>query len=114
MIASQALIVVPSMISGSGKEETLSATQSETAVQRKGKPCKLVDGTTVPIGTIAYRFDVLPDNVVQHGIAGSHLNLYKANQNPKNGQCFWQPNGTVPPPPKSDWIDIKPFDNSGN
>jgi RHS repeat-associated protein len=74
-------------------------------------PCRLKDGTIVAVGAIAYRFDKLPSSVIQHGIAGSHLNLYKANQNPNNCQCFWQPVGAVPPPPQPNWIPIQPFAN---
>ncbi len=75
-------------------------------------PCKLVDGTIVPIGTIGYRpEDTPPDGKVEHGISGPHLNLYKANQNPNNCQCFWQPIGAVPPPPQPNWIPIQPFAN---
>ncbi|HEX2253727.1 MAG TPA: RHS repeat-associated core domain-containing protein, partial [Thermoanaerobaculia bacterium] len=70
-------------------------------------PCKLTDGTVVPIGQIAYRYDA-PARP-QHGIEGPHYNLYVANQNPKNCQCFWQSVGAVPPPPEPGWIPIQPF-----
>jgi RHS repeat-associated protein len=73
------------------------------------QPCKLIDGTIVPLGTIAYRWD--SPSKPQHGIVGEHLNLYKANQNPNNCRCFWQGIGTVPPPPQSGWIPIQPFAN---
>lgn len=55
----------------------------------------------VPLGTIAYRFDILPPDVIQHGIKGSHLNLYVANQSPPQagGRCFWNRSDTVAPPP---------------
>jgi RHS repeat-associated protein len=79
--------------------------------KKKCPPCILVDGTIVPLGTIACRSDILPLDRVQHGIPGSHLNLYKANQNPNNCRCFWQPSGTVPPPPQPGWIPIQPFMN---
>ncbi|HEX2644891.1 MAG TPA: RHS domain-containing protein, partial [Thermoanaerobaculia bacterium] len=72
-------------------------------------PCKLADGTIVPVGTVGYRYDRLPAEKIQHGIAGDHLNLYKANQNPFNCQCFWQKLGTIPPPPLPGWIPIQPF-----
>jgi len=78
---------------------------------KKCPPCKLVDGTIVPIGTIGYRYDVPPQGKVEHGISGPHYNLYKANQNLNNCQCFWQPIGAVPPPPQPDWIPIQPFAN---
>jgi RHS repeat-associated protein len=74
-------------------------------------PCKLADGTIVPIGTIGYRWDKLPSTTIQHGIAGDHLNIYEANQNPNNCQCFWAGKGAVPPPPEPGWIPIQPFAN---
>ena len=75
-------------------------------------PCKLVDGTTVPVGTIGYRpMDTPPPGKVEHGISGPHFNLYKANQNPNNCQCFWQPIGAAPPPLQPNWIPIQPFAN---
>lgn len=75
-------------------------------------PCKLIDGTIVPVGTIAYRpMDTPPAGKIEHGISGPHYNLYKANQNPNNCQCFWQPIGAVPPPPQPNWIPIQPFAN---
>jgi len=74
-------------------------------------PCRLADGTAIPAGSIAYRFDLLSPNVQQHGIYGGHLNLYRANQNPYNCQCFCQPAGTVAPPPQLGWIPIQPFAN---
>jgi RHS repeat-associated protein len=81
----------------------------EDCDQKKCPPCRLADGTLVPIGMIAYRWDFLPDDVVQHGIQGSHLNLYRANQNPNNCQCFWQAIGAVKPPPQPNWIPISSF-----
>lgn len=74
-------------------------------------PCRLLDGTTVAVGAIAYRHDKMPASKRQHGIPGDHLNLYRANQNPNNCQCFWQPIGAVPPPPRPGWIPIQPFVN---
>jgi RHS repeat-associated protein len=53
-------------------------------------PCKTVSGRIVPVGTIGYRpLDVIPDTEIQHGVAGSHHNMFIANQNPNNCQCFW-------------------------
>lgn len=53
-------------------------------------PCKTISGKLVPVGTIGYRpLDVIPDDVVQHGVAGSHHNIFVANQNPNNCRCFW-------------------------
>jgi hypothetical protein len=63
----------------------------------------------VPLGTIAYRPLDSPATVA-HGITGSHYNLYRANQNPNNGRCFWQSIGVVPAPqlPRNA-IPIEPF-----
>lgn len=72
-------------------------------------PCQLRDGTVVPTGQIAYRYD--EPATPQHGISGPHYNLYVANQNPNNCRCFWQYVGTVPPPPEAGWIPIQPFAN---
>ena len=54
-------------------------------------PCKTISGKIVPVGTVAYRpLDVIPDDVMEHGVYGSHHNIFIANQNPNNCQCFWQ------------------------
>jgi hypothetical protein len=51
----------------------------------------------VPVGTVAYRpLDLPQPGKTPHGVAGPHYNLYKANQNPNNCQCFWQALGAVP------------------
>jgi RHS repeat-associated protein len=53
-------------------------------------PCRTTSGRTVPAGTVGYRpLDVIPDDQIQHGVAGSHHNIFIANQNPNNCQCFW-------------------------
>jgi len=74
-------------------------------------PCKTVSGQVVPLGTIAHRPLDTP-NTPEHGIVGPHYNIYKANQNPNNCQCFWQSIGAVSPtglPAGS--IPIEPFAN---
>lgn len=85
--------------------------QEEECKENDCPPCRTRSGKTVPVGTIAYRpLDVLPGDTVQHGVSGSHYNIYKANQNPNNCQCFWQPVGAVSPadlPPGA--IPIEPF-----
>jgi hypothetical protein len=65
-------------------------------------PCKTRSGRIVPVGTIAYRpLDTPPAGKIEHGIAGPHYNIYKANQSPRSSpqpcRCFWQPVGAVPP-----------------
>jgi hypothetical protein len=80
-------------------------------------PCKTVTGRIVPVGTIAYRsLDTPAGGKIEHGIAGPHYNIYKANQAPKNSpqpcKCFWQPHCAVTPgalPPGA--IPIEPFAN---
>lgn len=60
-------------------------------------PCRTVTGKFVPVGTIGYRpLDTPPPGTTEHGITGPHHNIYKANQNPNNCQCFWQSQGAVP------------------
>jgi hypothetical protein len=78
-------------------------------------PCKTVSGKVVPLGTVAYRpMETPPPGETEHGIAGPHYNLYKANQAPRNSpqpcKCFWQPIKAVPAgalPPNA--IPIEPF-----
>lgn len=89
-------------------------TKDETCPpQQPCPPCKTVSGKVVPAGTTGYRpLDTPPPGRTQHGIVGPHYNIYKANQNPKNCQCFWQSIGAVPPtglPPGA--IPIEPFVN---
>jgi hypothetical protein len=88
-----------------------SANTVDASSKNQWPPCKTVSGKVVPVGTLAYRpLDIPPPGKIQHGIAGRHYNIYRANQNPNNGQCFLQPVGTVKPsylPP--DAIPIEPF-----
>jgi RHS repeat-associated protein len=76
-------------------------------------PCKTVSGKVVPAGTIGYRpLDAPPPGKTEHGIMGPHHNIYKANQNPNNCQCFWQAIGAVPPSAlPAGAIPIEPFAN---
>ncbi len=84
---------------------------------QKCPPCKTTSGKIVPVGTIGYRpLDTPPPGKIEHGIAGPHYNIYKANQAPKNSpapcKCFWQPVGAVTPaalPPNA--MPIEPFAN---
>lgn len=82
-------------------------------------PCKTVSGRIVAIGTIGYRtLDVIPEDEMQHGVYGSHHNLFRANQIPKSigamsCNCFWQKLGNVAKPHQlqADWIPVEPFVN---
>ncbi len=75
-------------------------------------PCKLVDGTVVPKGTIAYRFDKVEGGSSRKHwpFSGNHYSLYQANQNPRNCRCFWVPVGVEAAPPPGA-IPIRPFAN---
>lgn len=76
-------------------------------------PCITISGRVVRVGTIGYRHDKVPPSKPHKPFVGDHYNLYKANQNPNNGKCFWQSIGAqdasngLPPPPNS--IPIEPF-----
>lgn len=78
-------------------------------------PCRTVDGRIVTLGTIGYRLDIVPPSKPHFPYAGSHYNLSRAQQNPKNCQCFWQligasdAAGGLPPPAGA--IPISPFAN---
>ena len=77
-------------------------------------PCKTVSGRIVPVGTLAYRpLDVIPDDEKQHGVFGSHHNIFTAQQNPNNCQCFWKKEKYVLKPEElpSGAIPIEPFAN---
>ncbi len=74
-------------------------------------PCKLADGTVVPVGTISYRLDLVPPSRPHAPFTGDHVHLYKVNQIPKNCNCFWQPINVVNPPPPAGAIPIQPFVN---
>lgn len=78
---------------------------------RRLPPCVTVSGKIVPVGTLAHRpLDIPPSGQTQHGISGPHFNIYRANQNPNNGQCFWQSVGAVPAGAlPADAIPIEPF-----
>ncbi|MGR8953449.1 MAG: RHS repeat-associated core domain-containing protein [Gammaproteobacteria bacterium] len=86
----------------------------EQCKDNKCPPCKTITGRIVPVGTVAYRpLDVIPDNVKQHGVYGSHHNIFVAKQNPINCQCFWQKQNYVLKPQElpPDAIPIEPFAN---
>ena len=61
-----------------------------------------------PVGTIGYREDSVPPSKPHHPFPGNHVHLYRMNQNPNNGQCFWQPIGVTAPPPPPRAVPIGP------
>jgi hypothetical protein len=73
------------------------ANPADASAPKKWPPRKTISGKIVPVGTLAYRpLDIPPPGQTQHGVAGPHYNMYRANQNPNNGQCFWQPVAAIP------------------
>lgn len=92
--------------------------QAEPVVQElennaKKPPCITVSGKVVTVGTYGYRHDKVPPSKPHYPFTGDHYNLYRANQNPNNGECFWVESGAADasdgklPPPNS--IPIEPF-----
>ena len=87
----------------------------DSCKDKKCPPCKTVSGRVVPVGTVGYRpLDVIPDDVKEHGVYGSHHNLFKANQMPyPKCDCFWQKLKDVAKPSQLQpgWVPIEPFVN---
>lgn len=78
-------------------------------------PCRTISGRMIPPGTIGYRpLDVIPDTVMQHGVYGSHHNIFVANQYPSpKCDCFWAKQKWVSKPEglSPDWVPVEPFAN---
>jgi hypothetical protein len=79
-------------------------------------PCKTISGRIVQVGTVGYRpLDVIPDDVMEHGVYGSHHNIFVAKQAPRNSpqpcKCQWKKQKYVLKPHQltSDMIPIEPF-----
>jgi RHS repeat-associated protein len=93
---------------------TSSGTETETKnCPRNCPPCRTASGI-VPVGTLGYRpLDVIPDDQMQHGVYGSHHNMFVANQNPNNCQCFWQKQNYVLKPAQLPFgaVPVEPFIN---
>ena len=105
-IALEALAVSAAILS--------TATLSGDTTEKDCPPCKTISGKIVPVGTKAYRpLDIIPDDEMQHGVYGSHHNIFVAHQNPKNCKCFWQKQKYVLKPEEitPDMIPIEPFVN---
>ncbi|MBD8658560.1 RHS repeat-associated core domain-containing protein, partial [Oxalobacteraceae sp. CFBP 13730] len=82
----------------------------------KCPPCKTVTGRIVPVDTIGYRpLDVIPDTKMQHGVYGSHHNIFIAKQMPrsKNCDCFWAKQKWVAKPHdlQPGWVPVEQFVN---
>lgn len=78
-------------------------------------PCKTTAGRIVPVGTVGYRpLDVIPDTEMQHGVYGSHHNMFIANQYPyPKCDCFWAKQKWVAKPDalQPSWVPVEPFVN---
>jgi RHS repeat-associated protein len=79
-------------------------------------PCKTISGKIVKVGTIAYRpLDKIPENEMQHGVYGSHHNIFVAGQTSRNSsqpcRCHWDKQKYVLKPFQltPDMIPIEPF-----
>jgi hypothetical protein len=98
------------MTNGASGPQSPSREEDDSSTRRL-PPCITVSGKVVPVGTLAHRpLDIPPAGQTQHGISGPHFNMYRANQNPNNGQCFWQSVGAVPAGDlPADAIPIEPF-----
>lgn len=81
----------------------------------KCNPCKTVSGKIIAVGTFGYRpLDVIPDNEMQHGVYGSHHNMFQANQMPyPKCDCFWAKQKYVLKPEQltSSMVPVEPFLN---
>lgn len=81
------------------------------------RACITVTGRIVPVGTMGYRpLEIIPPNEYQHGVAGSHHNIFIANQNPRGprmGNCFWQKENYVLKPAQlpASAVPVEPFVN---
>lgn len=106
---------VATVIGAKGTADAISkASSAESCSPKECPPCKTVSGRIVPVGTVGYRpLDVIPDDQMQHGVYGSHHNMFVAQQNPNNCQCFWQKQKYVLKPGNlpAGAIPIEPFVN---
>ncbi|SRR5579883_1415127 len=61
-----------------------------------------------PVGTIAYRMDLVPPTRPHKGFPGHHVHLYVMQQSPpdRGCKCFWHPIGVQAPPPPPGTIPI--------
>lgn len=109
------------LVGGAALTASISGSTSQTSAETEAKSCpkncptcKTVSGRVVPPGTLGYRpLDVIPDDQMQHGVYGSHHNMFVANQNPNNCQCFWQKQNYVLKPEQlpATAVPVEPFVN---
>ena len=107
--------------STSNDEESQSSNQSTTDISNCSKtetgcpPCTTISGRIVPPKTIGYRpLDVIPDDKMEHGVYGSHHNIFESNQAPyPNCRCFWNKQKYVLKPHQltPEMVPVEPFVN---
>ncbi|MDO4228136.1 RHS repeat domain-containing protein, partial [Neisseria sp.] len=87
--------------------------QEKSEKEKKCPPCKTVSGKIIKPKTLGYRpLDVIPNNVKQHGVYGSHHNIFEANQMPyPKCDCFWAKQKYVLKPNQltSNMVPVEPF-----
>lgn len=65
------------------KEKTETEELTKCKTQKGCPPCRTIAGRVVPVGTTGYRpLDIIPDDKMEHGVYGSHHNIFIANQAP--------------------------------
>lgn len=110
-----AVLAAANNILSEAEQDVAKAEPIENELEKNAKkpPCITVSGKVVAVGTYGYRHDKVPPSKPHYPFTGDHYNLYKANQNPNNGKCFWVESGAADasngqlPPPNS--IPIEPF-----
>lgn len=110
-----AVLAAANNILSEAENDDAKAKPIEDELERNAKnpPCITVSGKVVAVGTYGYRHDIVPPSKPHYPFTGDHYNLYRANQNPNNGKCFWVESGAADasngqlPPPNS--IPIEPF-----
>ena len=83
--------------------------------ETKCPPCITTSGRIVPPKTLGYRpLDVIPDDKMEHGVYGSHHNIFESNQAPyPNCKCFWNKQKYVLKPHQltPEMVPVEPFVN---
>jgi hypothetical protein len=96
-------------------EQAISNKLSNVCENNSCPPCRTISGKIIPVGTIGYRpLDVIPDTEMQHGVYGSHHNIFIANQYPyPKCDCFWAKQKWVAKPEALQpiWVPVEPFAN---
>jgi RHS repeat-associated protein len=84
-------LLIPAAIAGMAYHSS-----HQTCPKRNCLPC------IPPVGTRAYRLNIVPPSKPHFPFTGTHWHLYEMHQNPNNCQCFWHDldiSGDGSPPP---------------